>query len=485
MNKLKIKFNFKSVFTRLFVTYLSILILSFVMIAVVLSKALESHFMKQKQNLMITHGERMVRQFASPYYEGEVKISMFFSNVQILSNYIDARIWLIDDIGQIIVDSSDVLKGGDVVELIPEIQELFYNKSKESMIIQNKFNDIFNQPTLTVVCPVITIDDIIKGALIIHSPMLEIKQSIKDTYTVFLFCLLISAFVAFILIYYTSKRITKPLKDINDAARVISNGDFNKRIEIVSNDEIGQLGKSFNDMAEGLNRLEEYRRRFIANISHDLRSPITSIQGFLNAILDGTIPEEKQEKYLKIVLDETNRLTKLTNDILELTKFENHEIELNKENFDLNEMIRNILLSFETRMVDKNVKVKVLLAKENTWVYADAQKIQRVIYNLLDNAVKFTNENGSITIETTYEDSKVNVSISDTGIGIKEEDLKHIFERFYKVDSSRGQDKKGTGLGLAIVKEIIKAHNQKITVESELKKGTKFTFSLDILNETI
>lgn len=478
------KFHFKSVFTRLFVTYLGILIFSFIIVAAGLSRALETHFMKQKEKIMITQANQIARQFAVGYYKGYLDEPQIRFYMQMLDQYVNAVIWVVNPNGEIIVNSSDIysqdIENTTIEKTKEELQKLL---KSENIVEINRFNEVFSESTLTVGCPIIFEDYVMAGAIFIHAPIPEIKQSTEDVYKVFLLCLIASAIIAFILVYFTAKRITKPLKDINDAAKIISDGNFSKHIEIVSEDEIGQLSKSFNDMAEGLNKLEEYRSKFIANISHDLRSPITSIQGFLNAILDGTIPQEKQERYLKVVLDETNRLTKLTNDILELTKIENQEIELIKENFDINEMIRNILLSLETRIVEKNINMKVIFIQESSWVYADAQKIERVIYNLLDNAIKFTQEKQSITIQTTKSDEKINMLISDTGIGMKEEDLKHIFERFYKADISRGKDKKGTGLGLAIVREIIKAHKETITVKSEVGVGTTFIFSLTISKE--
>lgn len=476
--RFKIKFRFKSVFTRLFVMYLSILMISFVMIATVLSGALESYYMNEKVAIMKTQAKKIANQYAIAYYTGVIDADKLGNQIRTLNEYIKAKIWIIGNDGKIIASTYEVhdyssLKDNEKIKLLLEGNDV---------VVENVFNNMLKEPTLTVGCPVIAYERV-KGAVLIHTPILEVKNSISNVYRIFLICLLISAFIAFILVYLTSKRITKPLKDINDAAKVIANGDFNKRITITTSDEIGELGKSFNDMAEGLNRLEEYRSNFIANISHDLRSPTTSIQGFLNAILDGTIPTEKQEKYLKIALDETKRLTKLTNDILELTKMENQITVLTKENFDINEMIRNILLSFEARIVEKDIKLKVIFIKESSWVYADAQKIERVIHNLLDNAVKFTPESGIIIIETSYQDDKIFISISDTGIGMDEEELKHIFERFYKADSSRGKDKKGTGLGLSIVREIIKAHNESITVNSKKDIGTKFTFCLQLSEE--
>lgn len=471
-NATRSKFHFKSVFTRLLVMYLGILILSFVILAAGVSQPLKSYFIKEKEVTMINQAKRISREFALAYFTNGMTKNRFEEQMGTLVGYINARICLIESDGITYADRS--IKDEDIRKIIEsdQLNQIFYG---ETQTIPVKFS----KPSIVVGCPVELIDETVKAALIIISPIDDISKYMSGVYRVFLLGLLACVSMTSILVYFTSKRITKPLQDINDAAKVIANGDFNRRIDIMTDDEIGELARSFNEMAEGLNRLEEYRSNFIANISHDLRSPITSIQGFLNAIIDGTIPCEKQEKYLKIALDETKRLTKLTNDILELTKIENQEIELHRENFDINEMIRNILSTFEARITAKNICTKVIFYKESSWVNADAQKIERVICNLIDNAVKFTDDDRSITISTSETDSKVNIVISDTGIGMSSEEIKHVFERFYKADSSRGKDKKGTGLGLAIVKEIIKAHRENINVKSEVGLGTTFTFSLE------
>ncbi len=469
----KKKIGFKSLFTRLFITYVGIIIISLGIIAMFLPSVLESYFMKQKEDVMKNQGQKVARQLGVAFYTGIIGIDRLQSEFSLLEGYADS-IWLIDKEGGLVAVSGDGENIEDVVIAKSELEEMF---NGETIVIENRFNDIFSRSTLTVGCP-IWLGETVVGGLLVHTSIPEIKESIKDVYTVFIIAILISVGIAFILLYFMAKRIVKPLKDMTEASKVIASGDFKKRIEIKSNDEIGQLAANFNEMAEGLDKMEDYRSRFIANISHDLRSPITSIQGFLNAILDGTIPPEKQEKYLHTVLDETYRLTKLTNDILELSKIENSEIVLNKENYDINEMIRNIVLKFETRVMDKKINMNVVFVHESSWVYADAQKIERIIYNLIDNAVKFTGENGIITIKTEDIDDKIYITVSDTGIGLADDEAKHIFERFYKADSSRGMDKKGMGLGLSIVKEIIKAHEEAITVDSKKGEGTSFRFSL-------
>ena len=257
------------------------------------------------------------------------------------------------------------------------------------------------------------------------------------------------------------------------AAEAITKGDFSQEVHITSNDEVGELASSFNVMAKELQSVDTLQSDFIANISHDFRSPLTSIKGYVEAILDGTIPQEQYSKYLSIVLDEANRLTKMTNNILDLTKMENGQIELHRVNFDINEMIIKLALSLEQRFEEKKIHVDFQFIQEKLYVNADLDLIQRVVYNLLDNALKFTEEGDSITVETSIVARKAYIVVSDTGMGISEEVLPHIFERFHKGDKSRGKNKMGAGLGLAIVKQIMLTHHEDITVRSQVGEGTK------------
>ena len=216
----------------------------------------------------------------------------------------------------------------------------------------------------------------------------------------------------------------------------------------------------------------------MANVSHDFRSPLTSIKGYVEAMTDGTIPSELHQKYLKIILFETERLTDLTTDLLTLNEFDTKELLLNKEEFDIQETIKSTAESFEGVCTPKHITIELLLLPGHVTVFADRRKIQQVLYNLIDNAIKFSESNSAITIEVVEKNEKVFVSIKDQGIGIPRKDQNKIWERFYKSDLSRGKDKKGTGLGLSIVKEIIQAHDEHINVISTEGVGTEFIFSL-------
>ena len=246
----------------------------------------------------------------------------------------------------------------------------------------------------------------------------------------------------------------------------------------ISHDEMGYLSASLNFMAVQLKDMDDYQKKIVANVSHDFRSPLTSIKGYVEAMYDGTIPPELHEKYLKIILFETERLTDLTSDLLTLNEFDTKELLLDKTRFDIQEVIKNTAASFEGVCTPKHISIELLLLPDTVRVYADRRKIQQVLYNLLDNAVKFSENESTITVEVTEKNDKIFISVKDRGIGIPRKELNKIWERFYKSDVSRGKDKKGTGLGLSIVKEVIQAHDEHINVISTEGVGTEFIFSL-------
>ncbi|MCL2593255.1 MAG: cell wall metabolism sensor histidine kinase WalK [Defluviitaleaceae bacterium] len=318
------------------------------------------------------------------------------------------------------------------------------------------------------------------GAVLLSIPIDVINQTVNEGMRIPIFGMIIAGIIALVLTYFFSKSISRPIAEMNEVAKLIAqNGDFERRINVKSKDEVGSLAESFNNMATALAEIETTRREFISNISHDLRSPLTSIIGFINAIKDGTVPEDKKDYYLGIVLDECIRLSKLAGDILDISSIQSlSKMEINAERFDINKLIEKTSLQFENRILNKNINFSTIFANHENYVLADFNKIQRVLYNILDNAVKFTPQNGSIKVETAERMGKIYVSVRDSGIGLSESEQSRIFDRFYKADTSRGNDKTGAGLGMSIAKEFLKAHDEKIFINSEEGKGCEFIFTL-------
>ena len=306
-----------------------------------------------------------------------------------------------------------------------------------------------------------------------------VKKFSSTLFITLLFAMLLSLIFA----YMEARHISKPLKKINSAVLEIASGKFDKRVNVDARGEVAQLSSSFNYMADSLQHLEEMRASFVSDVSHELRTPMTSISGFVQGILDGTIPKEKEREYLEIVLDESTRLAKLTNDLFEMTKMNSPEYKLSVSELDVNELIRRCIISMEQKLEEKRLEMDVRFANEVEHVIADPDAIKRVIINLLDNAVKFSFPKETIKIEVLDAGKKVRIDIANYGVGIAKEDIPHIFDRFYKSDKSRTRDKAGAGLGLSFVKNILNLHAQNITVKSipaeENTMKTVFSFTLE------
>jgi signal transduction histidine kinase len=283
--------------------------------------------------------------------------------------------------------------------------------------------------------------------------------------------------VVLVLIFF-SGTILRPLSKINRTAREYAKGNFEAKTGVKRKDELGELADSLEYMAGELNKLDEYRKNFIANISHDFRSPLTSIKGYLEAMLDGTIPVEKYDRYLNIVLNESQRLTKLTEGLLELNDFDTYGPVLKRQRFDIVDVVKETRNTFEGRCEEKNIDFRLVCPAKDTFVYADKMKIGQVVYNLVDNAIKFSSDGGKIVVTISQKNDKIFVSVKDEGPGIEKDKQNKVWVRFYKTDSSRGKDKQGTGLGLSITKEIIKAHGENINLISTEGAGSEFVFSL-------
>ena len=318
------------------------------------------------------------------------------------------------------------------------------------------------------------------GYVVATDSMEEITKFIRKVSQIYLFSVIIPLLLTFGAISVMTYRLTKPLKLMSEAANAMAKGDFSRRIPVTSDDEIGQLAVSFNQMTNSLARLEDVRKSFIANVSHELKTPMTTIGGFIDGIIDGTIPPDKQNYYLQIVHDEVKRLSRMVESMLSVSRMESDEFVLKTENFNFKELVLSIVIAQEQRIEKKELNIEGLDSLTDITISADKDLIHRVVYNLVDNAVKFTDEGGSIKFSTKCDSKNMTFRIENTGRGIPQSELPYVFERFYKVDKSRSASKESTGLGLYIVKTIIKKHGGVISVSSVENKFTAFEFTLPI-----
>ena len=326
----------------------------------------------------------------------------------------------------------------------------------------------------------LTVDGDFYGFCVVASPITgEFLSGVKNVFLVFVLSELIALVLVTIAVYIMTGKIAKPIRNLENATTLYSSGDFSYRVpEINSNDELSHLITKFNAMATSLSQLENSRRSFVANVSHEFKTPMTTIGGFINGILDGTIPPEKQNYYLGIVSSEIDRLSKMVNTMLNISKIETGNIEISNESVDLSQKIISTFLGFEQLISKKSIEVIGMEDMEPLVINGDSSMLDQVIYNLTDNAVKFTNEGGKIFVNTASDKKYAYLAITNTGKGIPEKDLKKVFDRFYKVDQSRSTDTKSTGLGLYLIKSILNLHNGEITVESEQDSYTRFTIKL-------
>ena len=409
----------------------------------------------------------------SDYYSEDMSFTATRTLLNGVNIYLEADLWLTDTDGNVLLSVSSSGTG-----MVPkQIQDFDPAEAGGEQYLTGDYHGYYSNEVLTMIVPV-TEGFSTKGYLLVHKPLSyfeEQQHSIMVCVYITLIVIYVLSFMIFLGIHLF---IYLPLRKITEAAKQYASGNLDYEIPVNSQDEIGYLSASLNYMSTHLKDMEDYQKKFVANVSHDFRSPLTSIKGYIEAIADGTIPVELQGKYLNIILFETERLTDLTRDLLTLNEFDTKDLLLNKESFDLHEMMKQVAASFEGTCTSRKISIELLFASRVLYVHADRSKIQQVLYNLLDNAIKFSNPQSTVTIETTERGEKIFTSVRDYGIGIPKEDLSKIWERFYKSDLSRGKDKKGTGLGLAIVREIIQAHNENINVISTEGVGTEFIFSL-------
>ncbi|MCL2014933.1 MAG: HAMP domain-containing histidine kinase [Defluviitaleaceae bacterium] len=482
-----------TIFRKQLVLYLGTLAISLGFLGVMLAQVIRIYVTEQRIAILTDSSVRVSEVLEGVTHFGIFDVNRLNNEVLAMQQFLDARLLIISTDFTVIGTS-----GGLVDEQMPVYHETLQPLMLGETIVANGTLDgIYLEPLLTVGRPIWAGDTVV-AAVLVSTSMHELETTISEMHRLTLLCLLGSAVVATVLIYFWSLSLSRPLSQINDAARIIASGNLEKRISIKTiktikptkpAKEVVQLAKSFNSMAESLQEQKQTQRTFIANLSHDIRSPLTSVRGFLQAISDGTIPPERQNYYISLVLDESDRIIKLANSLLELNFVQESTLKLST--FNVVALIRKIVLAFEPQATIKNLQIKCNFAHETDIIEADYDKIHRVIYNLVDNSAKFVPHGGEIIIETSIKTNSKNpngknaeqllqVSIQDNGRGISLADQSKIFERFFKGDQSRNEHKAGNGLGLPIVKEIITAHGGQIFVDSAEQNGCLITFSIPL-----
>ncbi|MCR4924777.1 MAG: HAMP domain-containing histidine kinase [Clostridiales bacterium] len=475
-----------------FTIFICFTILGFSLMALILS------YWNEQKSVQLMENAETVAQTATEWITAsndifsnvDEKYFMLCDTLKIVSKAIDSDIFICDADGDVIVckdlalSKKEYLSDSDSCPIHGSIQIpqkfLINCANSGSHIESTNLNGIYEKAHLVACKPIIQNGTPVAYVMAVEASTQSVTPVMAHLFKLFLYSALLSLCIAFIFVYIFTYRLVNPLREMSKATRAFSDGDFTYRVTVSGNDEMSDLAHAFNSMADALGKLETSRRSFVANVSHELKTPMTTIGGFIDGILDGTIPPEKESYYLDIVSKEVRRLSRLVMAMLNMSKIEAGELKLKPTTFDLSKRIFDVFLSFERNIAAKNIDIQGLDKMNSVFVEADEDMIHQVVYNLVDNAVKFTPNDGVISVSAITDNEKVIVRIKNTGEGIESEELGRVFERFYKVDKSRSFDVKGAGLGLYIIKSIIELHSGQITVKSEVGKYTEFVFWLPV-----
>ncbi|MGL5821955.1 MAG: sensor histidine kinase [Sarcina sp.] len=468
--KLNKKFKSHSLVPKLLLSVMAIIGIIFAIIAFILSATVKDYYCKNRIE-KIDEVSEIISQSVSSYKNDK------YTNLQQLNvvlsfgqQFLNADILITDPQGVVFAVSNendsemklqkiDTLDGKNILEN----NTLDYDKGDYNIYSKKLFNK-----------------GKFEGVMIVETPLDQMKLALKQIYSIIWFFVILTLIILSIVIYAVAERfIINPIEEVNKVSRQIAKGNASERVKINSNDELGELADNFNSMAEAIEKVEMNRREFISNVSHELRSPMTSIKGFIAGILDGIIPPDKEHFYLKKVSEEIERLTRLISDLLDISAMQAGKLTFNFAKVDINELLKTAVINLEPKVTDKNLSVEIDLNSDDTLVYADRDKLMQVATNLTDNAIKYCVEGGNIKITTASKEDKILVSIYNDSPQLTDEQLKQVWERFYKADKSR-TNKYSTGLGLSIVWNIITNHKQEVWCKnSDDGNGVIFEFTLE------
>lgn len=589
----------KSLFLKMLLMNIAVVATALAVIALLLPQLISGYIFSQKENELTAKGKELARLTAS-YHDGRIDDDSFLELLLALDQFLEARIWVVNPEGQVIKASYGERQFRRGPRLHLSAEQVKQMASGE-IVVGHRYMPHFEQVMLSVGVPVILGGQMEPaGAIVLHAPVTEINATVANLRRLVLYSGLTAVFLASILGFIFSRRLSRPLKEMTVAAKRMGRGEYSSRINVASEDELGQLAFSLNSLAgklektisalqqekdkfksmvsgmlEGVvsvngagivtyvnrpakqmlgleeispgcsvtelcpspelaapfldtltgkkpesatvtfngnhylirvspaedesgctqgavaliqdisetERLEQMRRDFIANVSHELRTPLTVLRGYTEALIDGTVEQGAQARYLQIIRSEINRLNTLIEDLLDLSRLQAGRLQLNRKPFNIKELTVELVTRIKPRLEEKGLTARIGIAPDLV-VIGDRNRILQVMLNLLENAIRFSPEKGTLAIDATIgPEKKARIEIHDEGPGIPPEELPSIWERFYRVEKSRDRSKGGTGLGLAIVREIIEAHDETVIVENAATQGAVFSFTLPLFSQ--
>ncbi|MBE6793645.1 MAG: HAMP domain-containing histidine kinase [Ruminococcaceae bacterium] len=464
----------KTVFRRFLFYGIIMVLLCLLIITIILIYPVTGYIEQAKKNTLIQHSQEISTYISEISDENPSSAeNLVPPYLETLSETLKAEILITDNSGQITFASSQSNKVGTMLP-----SSLISGIKNGSYFTHDNLDGFYDKAYYIAITPIQTADNETLGYTVVSQYTVWSSDAVPSVFVVFTLVVLLSALLIFALTSVYAFNASRPLKQMTAAAKRFASGDFESRVTVKNKDEIGELASAFNEMADSLASMEGIRRNFVANVSHELKTPMTTISGYIDGILDGTIPKTEQEYYLSIVSEETKRLSRLVTSMISLSKIDSGEIQVNKSTFDIMDVVFSVLQSFESRLSEKELTIEGLDIEENIMFFGDKDLIHQTIYNLVENAVKFTNQKGTIRFYFDKKDGFSSLSIENTGKGILPEDIRYVFDKFYKADKSRSTDKRSMGLGLYICRTVVMLHGGKITADSQPDEYCRFSFTL-------
>ncbi|MGI6664804.1 MAG: sensor histidine kinase [Christensenellaceae bacterium] len=478
--------RYKTLFSRIVVICIVVLVSAILLLNIFTATRLRKQKIDDKAKTLRAQATQISHTYEMAFEEKD-EVKFFYSDLENIAYRESCVIWVVDSFGtikEISEEGTAYENHADAMQYNMEFLAARLGEENGAVATAYESASLTSAPLVTAGI-LLSVNGVEMGSVYLHVMLTDIAGTVRVLAEQSIFVFLGGLLLAGVLSFFVSRGIAKPLYAMNQAAKELARGNFKERIEVRdTGDELGQLTQTFNMMAEELEKYEDTRESFVGNVSHELKSPLTAIQGFVQGMLDGTIDNSERDQYLEIVLLETKRMNTLITDLLDLVKIESDQFIIDMTVWDINELIRRILINYISKIEEKHIELAINIPEGKTDVLADQGRIAQVLTNLLDNAVKFAEEGGTVKIWSYESEGKVLINIANSGQVIPKEDLRFIFDRFFKADKSHNRKVPGTGIGLSIVKEIINRHNERIWVNSRPEAGTVFTFTLTLASET-
>ena len=462
----------RSIFSKILLSHIAVILVSTITLALLTSYLIRSNASDAKRLDLLAKGNAAIELISPDILAGNLPTDDTLDN---LGDLTGGAIWLINENGTVIAGQPAPDWAAHFTENEQKISDLFTGNPQ----LWTRPAPNSKRSSITVALPISGTPT--PMAIFLDAPILKVNKTVFATESRLFYSLLVGIFIAIIFGLLMARSLTKPIANISQAAHKFAQGDYNSRTIATGSDELGNLGRTFNTMADSLTQIEQNRRNFLANVSQELRTPITSIQALSETILDGLAPKpEQQQRYLTTIVEESKRLSRLINDLLDLSQLESDELSIVSQEINLTSWFQIAADKMKPLLAKKDLSLLLDIPTNLPTVRGDSDRLAQICTNLITNAVRHAPENSTIDITLSKEGSYVAVAISDHGPGILPKDLPHIWDRFYRGDQSRARNQGGTGLGLAITKKLVQAMGGEILVYSIPNQGATFTFTLPI-----